>query len=1037
MSLLGLLAWTPSAGAQTAPPRLAIHRPAPSDGWVRLSSSFHSNGVLSLEASRDLVAWQPIGTLHEALFEYPDAAAAGWLHRFYRLSATPRGPDDDWKNQLLYPVEAFRSPAAGASGLPWVKFAILLDEPGRVYYQDSTKYPFHYDFAVRRLGPCLGLDRLGFEAISEHRAQQQVVLGTVLYPPGGGIYPQGTDFAEYGVQFVGQEAYSAEEIARWFELVKATVHAPDGAEAFYMPVFEQIEAARTNGPALAALGVPVASLERWVSANSCYAAGWAVGRLRYFAGGEIAAAYGDGRLRGEDILLTDGVPAETPLVAGIISLTPSTPNSHTAILAASFGIPFVYLPDAGERERVRQLEGHRILLRAVKAQDLGQVKVLDLEGVLEPAFEAELLALKAPEPIVFPPKRSWGALSAPTDSLVPADSQFFGGKAANYGLLWRAIPTHCQPAVAFSFDLWDAFLDQTLPSGLTLRAEIAARLAPFTHYPPDIPALKTNLAAVRDLFTRTANFTPAQQQAIVTALGTFNPNRKIRFRSSTNVEDAEHFTGAGLYDSFSGCLLDELDSDNVGPCQCDPAEPNERGVFRALRKVYASFYNDKAFLERLCHAVDETQAGMGVLVHYSFPDEEELANGVGTMTFGFTPKATNLNGGDLVTQLGAVSVTNPDGSAVPELVHANRSGTNYTLTLKQTSSRVPLAATVLEWRADYENLLDLMGRVAGGFRELNPARSTFYLDFEYKKDARLGLMVKQVRPIPQPGTTNPVTPFLLPEPADYEVLQFGSDVFANHRLKVRLSLRTRGLRLAETNLLDGLYTEGACEYLEDGVLRTLQGAVRDWPQAAVGAAGAANSWVTGQGDRQRLWRLDTTVVTAVSNAQLPVFTQTDFSKRLSVTYASPVPTIVGITKLGQLATTTNEAVTLRLCSGTKPAEVLQQRLFRTNQISIETSFTFPQSPVGILAPTSPLLRFVTTRIAGLTSEPIVLTNYYSQSYGGFSHNYFERFLFEPALESGLPPATLAELHAANIQLIYLRCEAGHLVALYLLGADPR
>ena len=67
------------------------------------------------------------------------------------------------------------------------------------------------------------------------------------------------------------------------------------------------------------------------------------------------------------------------------------------------------------------------------------------------------------------------------------------------------------------------------------------------------------------------------------------------------MEDAEQFTGAGLYDSFSGCLDDDLDGDGTGPSCCDGTEPNERGVFRAIKKVYASFYNDNALLERLRH----------------------------------------------------------------------------------------------------------------------------------------------------------------------------------------------------------------------------------------------------------------------------------------------------------------------------------------------------------------------------------------------------------------------------------------------------
>src|SRR4030095_11929738 len=247
-----------------------------------------------------------------------------------------------------------------------------------------------------------------------------------------------------------------------------------------------------------------------------------------------------------------------------------------------------------------------------------------------------------------------------TDALTPADIRFFGGKGANYGLLRRSVPTNCPPAIALSFDLWDAFLQQTLPGGQTLRAEIASRLAPYTNYPPNIAALKTTLAGIRTLITDQARFTLAQQQAVTHVLRGFNPLRKIRFRSSTNVEDSEHFTGAGLYDSYSGCLLDDLDGDTTGPSACEPDEEEERGVFRALQRVYASFYNDNAFLERLRHGVDETKVAMGVLVHHSFPDEEELANGVATLDCRYS--GSPFLSGKLVTQLGAESVTNPDGS---------------------------------------------------------------------------------------------------------------------------------------------------------------------------------------------------------------------------------------------------------------------------------------------------------------------------------------------------------------------------------------
>ena len=1015
------------AAAQAGAPHLEILPPASGTGWMRLNSTFQSNTVLTLHASTNLSAWTNIGSLHNALFAYPDAGSLGLDRRFYRLAAAPRDPTNDWKNQILYPADPFQSTNA-AQKVTWVKFAILLDEPTRVYYQDSRKYLFHYDFATQRLPPFLGMSYAEFDAVSLYRTNQQVVMGTVLYPPA-------PTYAEYGVQFIGLDVYPPEEISGWFELVCATIYPSNSVTAYYMPTLEQSEAARTNAEAFAALGVPVTSLDRWITVNTCYAAGWALGRLKYFAAAEVSAAYADGRLRPEDILLTDGVPMDMPLVAGIITLSPSSPNSHTAILSQSFGTPFVYLPEAEEQARVLGLAGRKVILRATVSHGAAQIKVLDVEGQLDPASEAQLLALKVPAPINYLPKQSYGAFWTNTDGLVPTDIRYFGGKAANYGLLRRAIPTNCPVAIAFSFDLWDAFLDQTLPGGATLRAEIASRLAPYTNYPPDIVSLKTNLAGIRNLFTKTAKFTVPQQQAITNALlGWFNPLRKIRFRSSTNVEDAEQFTGAGLYDSYSGCLLDDMDGDTAGPSACDPDEADERGVFRAIQKVYASFYNDDACLERLMHRVNESEVAMGVLVHHSFPDEEELANGVATPVFTFTPYSTNATG-DLVTQLGAVSVTNPDGSSVPEIVNGTRySGTTYKLTLKQYSSLVPLGDYVMDWQADYRGFLDLFTRVGCAFRQFYPVKNGFCLDFEYKKDLYQGLVVKQVRELPQSSSTNSVTAFLVDEPVTCSVVQAeGGSVFANHRLKSLWNLHTTNLWLAATNLAGGIYTEGTCEYTDNnGVIQTLSGPLGGWPNASVSPSGSTNYWTTGAAANRRSWRLETTLKTNVTGAEPPVFTQEDFAKKVAVTYATAMPVINGS---GVSSKVTSETVSLELQPVLTPDALPQQRTLHTNAVAIQTTFYWPKRPDGVMIYTAPLLQFAETHISGLTTDPIVLTNRYSQTYSPGHHNFMEEYIFEPRLDPGVPPAALAQLNAANIQLIYVFWSGGTNTIMYALGLN--
>ena len=61
---------------------------------------------------------------------------------------------------------------------------------------------------------------------------------------------------------------------------------------------------------------------------------------------------------------------------------------------------------------------------------------------------------------------------------------------------------------------------------------------------------------------------------------------------------------------------------------------------------------------------------MALLIHHSFPDEDEVANGVATLSRYPSGRSTRIDI-KLVTQKGAVSVTNLEGGAIPEVVEAS------------------------------------------------------------------------------------------------------------------------------------------------------------------------------------------------------------------------------------------------------------------------------------------------------------------------------------------------------------------------------
>ncbi len=1120
------------------------------------------------------------------------------------------------KDKITFPEDPFLAYSQEGSAR-WVKFTILLDPNSpKLCFQDSKKYMFHYAFAVKYLGPFVGMSVQQFNAVTLFRDNQKAVLGTVIFPPVSGTPPQ-PQFNEYGIQFVRQDPYEREQIRDMFNLVKVSIAAPPEVQALYFPTYEQQAAAEKDRDWFESQGIVLGSTARWTEGNTCYSQGWALGPLKFVSAGEIDAAYHSGQLEPNDILLTDGIPAEVPFLAGIISLAPSTPNSHVAILARSYAVPFVHLAVPDDAKRAQQLAGSRIIYSAYDNQyGSVDIKLIDTGGLLDDATVTQILDLKRPVALNISPMAPYGAMGASTDRLTPADAKHFGGKAANSGLLRQAIPDNSPRAVALSFDLWNAFLDQPLvpapelilapgqymlfwadddeeqgpthtsfalsrggesvalyardgvtcidavdferqsndvsygrsadgndtwvffteptpgrrncdepvrtgpglvineimaantrtiedpcepgefpdwielynasdsaivlnglyltddvneptkwqippaTTGATLREEIRQRLAKYDSYPPDdLQMLATDLASIRTFFTngRVTPLDPALRDAVAAALTDpqygFDPNARLRFRSSTNVEDSEDFVGAGMYDSYSGCLADDLDDDTAGPCACDPNNETEDGAFEAIRQAFASFYNDNAFLERLRRDVNEAQVGMALLVHHSFPDEIELANGVATVERKGAGQSTIVT---LVTQQGAMSVTNPQGTAIPEEVVAEVLPTAYVkltpASLRQQSSLVAVGRTVMDWPNDYKSLVGLLMKVSDRFAA-ETGKSAYILDLEYKKVGAGGqampaggLVVKQVRQVPAPDRRQ--TPFLVNVPAQFEVytgefdLSDPTDVFADHRLKSRWTLETLSMTLDSDNLSRGLYTRVSIEYLDEDQVRTISGEIPLLPSAqhAYDGNDVVNDWLLPDLSNPRTYHLRTPEIpTSVLQTQSPVFTLADLGPRafnvpirclgLDVEYERPV--MSWYQQIGNggpssgLRSTTASRVHLWQRAEPSDDDILQERSLSSNGVSIQTTFYYPAPPPGQTdwvadaGSTAPLKRWGRTTLQGLTAEPIVLEGYYSQTYRPEHHNFIENFLFEPRLEPGISQSILDQLKSRNIRFIHM------------------
>ena len=929
-----------------------------------------------------------------------------------------------FKNDVVLPGDPFVAAPLSRAHPGWIKFALLECDPGVVHFQDSRSFPFHYEAAVQELSPLLGLSRSAFDAITLHASGRQALLGAVLVPPVEFPGP-----ATYGVQLVSLDPLEPEQVVAAVEIVRDHIGAGPTTEVAYFPTFEQMPTALADEAFLAARGVRVASTATWATDDVVYAEGWAIGRLRSFAADDLEGALERGELLASDVLLVDGVPAEMPLVAGILSATPSSPSSHTSLLARSFGIPVAYLRREEERARLEGLVGRRVAMRAYDGFASAIVDVADVEGVLDDARIAEILRLKEHAPLDLPALDATRALGRPLENLGLADAGSVGGKAAGVGVLSRAIPEASPKGGALSMALWSGFLDQPVVGSPSLRAYIHGRLGGHSYPPVDLVGMKEDLEAVRDLIEdpdRTS-FAPGHEAEVLALLGDpasgLRMDAKIRFRSSSNFEDAARFTAAGLYDSVSGCLADELDGDDEGPSRCDATKEGERGVFRAIRRVFASFYTERAFLSRLRLGVGEDEVGMAILVHHSFPDELELANGVATFTR-TGPRRGSLH---IATQLGASSVTNPESGQRAEVVTGLQSVLGEHYELVERSNLTLLGATVMDWEDDYRALGTLLKRAADRFEDESGERA-FVLEFEFKKlapgGAALpggGLMVKQMRQLPMEDRTPSVVPFLIGGPATL-VTEQGEigNVVSHHRLKSELRLDLRSGWMDEL-LADGdLFSSGSLRYL-DGCGGTGN---QDWPFFDPSAfpqtwTGSEYQLVIEQrnlGNPRRLTVRAHGLRDLVSPSESPLLFPVDLVRIvLDVEHESPVATWQDAPTRGLVFGL--EERTILLPERGEIAVLPQVRRVADGGLSVEARFDWPLPPGASAGYTAPLVGWKETTISGLTDEPIRLRSNDSQTYGPGHHNFQERFLFEPRLEPGLAPSILDQLATQGIDFV--------------------
>lgn len=295
----------------------------------------------------------------------------------------------------------------------------------------------------------------------------------------------------------------------------------------------------------------------------------------------------------DEIIIINTTPEFIPTVRGIIITELQTPLSHLVLLAKNRNIPVYVDTKVWDKQSVNNLLGKKVEL--ITKENSYSLK----------ASQKPIPAKKAVKEIILKKDLSVTNL-VDLETTTPLNIvNSIGSKATNLGLLkqiQKELKSYKTPEYAFAIPFY--YFDQHIKDN-HFQDKINALYA----IPKDsVKLLEKELKAFRKT-VKNSKVNPELLKKIEEKLNAQTDFKSFRFRSSTNAEDMEGFNGAGLYDSKTAIIGD-----------------SEKTVEKAILDVWSSFWNFRAFQERDLFGIDHESCAMGVLVHRSFPDEK--ANGV-------------------------------------------------------------------------------------------------------------------------------------------------------------------------------------------------------------------------------------------------------------------------------------------------------------------------------------------------------------------------------------------------------------------------
>jgi hypothetical protein len=457
---------------------------------------------------------------------------------------------------------------------------IYVIEDSTVYFSNSTRYKFHHDFTNYVLGD--GMDVFTFnETQYKDNKYRRYLLANVNHYTNSGIYT---------LEFFAGDDFKDEHLLSFFKKLKEQTYFGKNIRILISTPETEEKRSRLWSK------LPFLNIEDLYAGQTYQALNYGVayGRLRKIEVADLDSVKPDGN----DILVTNGLPNDIPLVAGIITTQFQTPLCHVNILSHNRGTPNAALKGAWRDTLIEALNNK--LVRYEVTENGVKLRAASIDEAQQ-AMRNKQFAKK----VLKIDTMQYGLLEM--SALHSYSVRKVGGKAANFAELKRIrlddgsrLPL---PEGAFAIPFCHYLnhlkrhgIDKAVDSLLTIQGSIGRQ------------ELDAKLKAIRQRIVA-GEMDSMLLGMVVHRLQKDTLYKAFRFRSSTNAEDIAGFNGAGLYTSKTGIAGD-----------------TNKPVDKAIKKVWASLWEERAFEERSYFNIDQHSLAMGVLVHRSFG--EEAANGV-------------------------------------------------------------------------------------------------------------------------------------------------------------------------------------------------------------------------------------------------------------------------------------------------------------------------------------------------------------------------------------------------------------------------